>query len=332
MPAIGSIRIVFHSSVKDVQIIEFLKIKGFKYLENDGNNLLTYRDKHRFDGEIICSLDSSEKQVLDIFPGGHMFENMHIFVQQLCLDLKVVFNAELPQYMDDVTQTTIDNLKGETEAEVFFHGTFVNFINQSILVDMLLCDIQDQRMQKPPYNTTNDKLLGLIEVNIVTNMEIFFRELWKYFLLDLKTLPKSVKDKKFERYQLENLINRENDFEGVLASSFSFQNMKNISKNLYEVSSKNFQMKDIFSKLSKRYRKDFESNISSLFTHRHKIVHENEGLGYGANELKENLYDVVRAVGEIYYTICKDKEYKFIMLHESVMTFPFLSELYEESV
>lgn len=331
MPAMGSVQISFQSSVKDIQIIRFLKVKGFKYVENDDSSLLTYRDKHRFDGEITCSLDSNDKKLLNIFPGGHAFQNMDIFIQQLCLDMKDILDGELPDDRKNTTQNSIDNLKGESQAEVFFHGAFYKFINQSFLIEILLRDIQEQRMQKFPYNNiANDKLLDLIEVNVVTNMEIFFRELWKYFLLESKVIPNSVKDKKLERYQIESLISGENDFEGILASSFSFQNMNNISKNLLDVSRGKLQIKDICDKLSKKYNKNFYVNLSSLFSNRHKIVHENENLGYGAFDLREYFYDVVRVIGEIYLLICKDKDYQTIMIHESVMSFSFLEELLEK--
>ena len=331
MPAMGFVQVAFQSSVQPSQIIKFLEIRGFKQAENGEENQLTYKDKTRFDGEIICSLELKDKLILSIYPGGHPFQNMNIFVQQLCLDFREVLHGEILGFMKGINQASIESLVGESQSEILFHNGFSKFINQSVLIDMLLRDFKDEKMQNHSYSSSvNDKLLSMIEVNLVTNMEIFFRELWKYFLLDLKITPKSVRDKKFERYQLEGLISGENDFESVLASSFSFQNISNISNNLYDISKKKFQIKDIFGDLAKEYKRNFQNNISSLFNSRHKIVHENDDLGYGMDELRNNFYDVIRVVGEIYLSICKDKKYQTIMIHEAVMSFSFLEELLDK--
>lgn len=325
MPARGFVQMAFQSNVSSTQIIHFLEIKGFKQGECADKSLLTYKDNFRFDGDVTCSLNLSDngKQVLSFYPSGHPFANQDIFIKQLCLEMKNVLCGEGLGVISDLDQTAIEEMQGESEAQIFFHNSYSKFINQSVLSNALIQDTKDQRIP----NFTNEKLLSLIEVNIVTNMEIYFRELWKYFLLDLKSLPNSIKDKKLERYQLENLLNEESDFEGMLASSFSFQNINNIEKNLAEVSKQKFQLKELLGELSRKFNRNFYKNMSSLFTSRHKIVHENEDIGMDANELKENLDDVIRAATKIYLSICENRNYRMFMLHESGMSFSVIREL-----
>ncbi|MGM0216502.1 hypothetical protein [Enterococcus sp. AZ109] len=327
MSARGFVQVFFEPNIEILQITKLLEIKGFKKAECADKSILTYKDRYSFDGEIFCSLESvdNDKRVLKIYPSGHSFVNQSIFIQQLCLDIKYVLNGETSGYINDVSQNSIENIKGESQAEVFFHNSYSKFINQSVLIDVLLRDVHEQRTP----NFTKDKLISLIEVNIVTNMEIFFKELWKYILLDSKFIPKSLYNKRLDRYQIENLINGENDIEGILANNFSFQNMDNVIRNLSEISNNEFRIKDILGKLSKKYGKNFYNNTSFLFTSRHKIVHENEDLSYNPSELKESFYDVIRLVCEIYLSFCRKREYQPIMLHESIMSFQFLEELVE---